>query len=84
MGTVECTLAEVIAAKGRFQRGLSPYIETPGDCGILVKFYSKASMVTIKITETVECGYCDLYDTKLLCLWQMVVIRMPNDEFKLR
>jgi hypothetical protein len=36
MGTVECTLAEVLAAKGRFQRGLSPYIETPGDCGILV------------------------------------------------
>ena len=41
MGTVECTLAEVIAAKGRFQRALSPYIETPGDCGILVNtFYA--------------------------------------------
>ena len=31
MGTVECSLAEVLAAKGRFQRGLSPYIENPGN-----------------------------------------------------
>jgi len=38
MGSVECTLAEVLAAKGRFQRGLSPYMESPGLYNLDFKF----------------------------------------------
>ena len=37
MGTMECTLAEVIAAsaKSRFERGLSPYRQVLGDSGVI-------------------------------------------------
>ena len=36
MGTMECTLAEAIAAssKGKFERGLSPFRQHLGDSGV--------------------------------------------------
>ena len=36
LGSLDCTLAEVLSAKGaKFERGLSPYRHTPGDCGVI-------------------------------------------------
>ena len=35
MGTMECTLAEVIAAKGRFDRGMAPFRQALGDSGVM-------------------------------------------------
>lgn len=35
MGSMECTLAELISTKGRFERGLMPFRQTLGDSGIL-------------------------------------------------
>ena len=51
LGTLECTLAEVVTSRGgKFSRGLSPYRRSPGDAGILTILAEEKAGLTDKIT----------------------------------
>lgn len=50
MGSCECTLAEVISCKTRFERGLSPYRHVEGDGGLLCVYAEEQTGLKDKIT----------------------------------
>ena len=48
MGSMECSLAEVISAKNRFERGLSPFRQVLGDSGVLYVYAEEQTGLKVR------------------------------------
>ena len=60
---MECSLADIVRAGGRkFERALSPYRNSPGDCGVLTCYLEEKAGLKDKITFELQGSNLDKKD----------------------